>query len=126
MTKKEYDKARYALLSKEYKKRAIAVYRRNPALAKQLRWERRIIKEYKITPKEWYKMYDDQGGCCALCGKHQDHYTRKLATDHNHKTGQVRALLCGYCNQWRVGRLNKKWAQLVHEYLQKYDKEEVS
>ena len=41
-------------------------------------------------------MYNDQGGCCAIC-KSPVLYL-KVHTDHDHKTGKVRGLLCVSCN----------------------------
>ena len=39
-----------------------------------------------------------QGGCCAICGTHQQFLNRALNADHDHKTGLGRALLCMKCN----------------------------
>ena len=38
-----------------------------------------------------------QRGVCAICGRPPK--TRRLAVDHNHKTGRVRGLLCPWCNR---------------------------
>jgi hypothetical protein len=43
-------------------------------------------------------MFEEQGGCCALCGKHQSELKKALHVDHDHKTGRVRKLLCAKCN----------------------------
>jgi hypothetical protein len=47
-------------------------------------------------------MQKKQGGVCAICEKKE---TRKykgkiirLSIDHNHKTGEIRGLLCHGCN----------------------------
>ena len=37
-----------------------------------------------------------QGNCCAICGAKPK--GRRLAVDHDHKTGKVRGLLCMFCN----------------------------
>lgn len=41
-------------------------------------------------------MYAAQDGRCALC--RESEANRRLAVDHDHKTGRVRALLCSRCN----------------------------
>jgi hypothetical protein len=43
-----------------------------------------------------------QGGRCLICRRHQSELKKRLAVDHNHKTGMFRALLCSVCN-FRVG-----------------------
>lgn len=52
-------------------------------------------RKYGISLEDYNRMYKEQNGCCAICGKFS---TRRLAVDHNHKTGVVRGLLCTYCN----------------------------
>ena len=51
---------------------------------------------YGITLVEYDQMIADQGGGCKICmeppGK------KRLAVDHDHKTGRVRGLLCLGCN----------------------------
>ncbi len=59
-------------------------------------WEYR--HKYGIGLDEYNQMFADQGGCCAICGKHQTEFKKSLAVDHNHETGKVRALLCVNCN----------------------------
>lgn len=60
----------------------------------------RLRKQYGIGVDEYEQMLTDQGGGCAICGvKFGDPTGRKLAVDHCHKTGKVRGLLCGSCNQ---------------------------
>jgi hypothetical protein len=39
-------------------------------------------------------MVEKQSSCCAICLKQTD----KLVVDHNHKTAQLRELLCNTCN----------------------------
>ena len=60
--------------------------------------------KYGITPEEYDNLFSMQKGCCAICSKHQSLFVRRLATDHNHKTGKVRGLLCHQCNI-RLGML---------------------
>jgi len=62
----------------------------------------RLKSSYGITIDDYEKMYEDQNGLCALCGKRETSTyrgsPRKLAVDHCHETGKVRALLCTNCN----------------------------
>jgi hypothetical protein len=37
-------------------------------------------------------------GVCAICGSDGSDNEKGLAIDHNHKTGEVRDLLCVKCN----------------------------
>lgn len=62
----------------------------------QIVWSR-----YRITAEEWQDMYDAQDGKCAICGKRQTY--RVLSTDHDHRSKEVRGLLCVRCN-YALGR----------------------
>ncbi len=52
----------------------------------------------KLTDEEYTSLLVEQQYCCAICSKHQDNFTKRLAKDHNHKTGKMRGLLCSSCN----------------------------
>ncbi len=59
--------------------------------------------EYGITLAEYDQMFEKQQGVCAICHcveTASDGYkgTKRLAVDHDHKTDQVRGLLCQACN----------------------------
>lgn len=58
-----------------------------------------------------------QNNCCALCGRHESSFKRRLNVDHNHKTGQVRGLLCYRCNKFIVGRHTLDSALKLVNYL---------
>lgn len=53
---------------------------------------------FSITSNDYNYLYEQQQGCCAICGRHQSEFDRRLAIDHDHKTGQIRGLLCTHCN----------------------------
>ena len=53
---------------------------------------------YGITPKIHRYILKTQGGVCAICKKDTTGTKKKLALDHNHKTGHVRGILCDKCN----------------------------
>lgn len=62
-----------------------------------------------------------QGNSCAICKKHESSFKKRLAVDHNHKTGKVRGLLCYYCNKFVVGRHTIESASKILKYLMEYD-----
>jgi len=59
-------------------------------------WNR--LKQYGITIEEYNQLFENQNGCCAVCGKHQSEFKKALCVDHNHETSEVRGLLCHNCN----------------------------
>lgn len=70
-----------------------------------------IFRTYGITAAEYWAIYEAQGGLCYICrrakGKDRDGNGRgkMLSVDHDHKTGEVRGLLCGPCNKDVLGHL---------------------
>jgi hypothetical protein len=78
-------------------------------------------KKYNISLETYNKIFETQSGSCAICGKPQSHFRRRLAVDHNHKTKKVRGLLCFRCNYFLgIVERNKNILQGVIEYLEKY------
>lgn len=58
-----------------------------------------IAKKYGLTLEQYEELWNDQGGCCAICQRPaESQYFAVLAVDHNHTTGEVRGLLCTQCN----------------------------
>lgn len=57
-----------------------------------------LRSRYNITIDDYNRMFEEQKGCCAICGKHQTETKKRLYVDHCHTTGQVRQLLCQHCN----------------------------
>lgn len=63
----------------------------------------RLKKAYGLTEADYARMFEAQGGKCALCG---DPPSKKaLAVDHDHTTNRNRDLLCHKCNP-ALGSLN--------------------
>lgn len=81
----------------------------------------KYYSKYGITYAEYEAKLKEQLNRCALCGKHKSRFTRRLHLDHNHKTGQVRGILCFFCNRRRVGQLTAEWTARIYHYLIKYD-----
>lgn len=60
------------------------------------------VRKFGIEPDDYLRMLAEQEGKCAICKQEPDGNTvknRRLAVDHDHKTGKVRALLCDKCNR---------------------------
>jgi len=84
-------------------------YRKNPK--RHMEWAKNNIEKtklqnrksvlkrrYGLSVEQYNKMFNDQNGCCDICGKHQSECKQRLQVDHNHTTGAVRGLLCWNCN----------------------------
>lgn len=55
---------------------------------------------YGMTFNDYDKMYKEQLGGCAICGKGiPSTWKTGVHIDHDHKTGKVRGLLCPNCNR---------------------------
>lgn len=78
------------------------------------RW---IFKTYGITREQYDALYESQGRTCGIC-KRATGRSKRLAVDHDHKTGYVRGLLCSTCNNI-LGYLRDdlELALGVHGYL---------
>lgn len=85
-------------------------------------WPHLTLKEAEA---ERQKLSDAQNQSCAICKKHESHFMKRLAVDHNHKSGRVRGLLCYRCNKFKVGRGTIESVTEVLDYLLKYDLPEV-
>lgn len=71
----------------------------NPDKRKEIDVRHRLKSLYGITVDQFNQLFEKQNGCCAICGRHQSEFKRSLAVDHDHKTGEVRGLLCFTCNR---------------------------
>lgn len=81
-----------------------------------------VKKVYDLTPKDYNNLLAWQRGRCYIC--RQLPRVKRLAVDHDHKTGEVRGLLCAN-NEWGCNRtlarvLNSVgMAERLLEYVQK-------
>lgn len=62
-----------------------------------------LKSNFGITQERYDEMFKAQGGVCLICGKPETSMSnvgrpKALAVDHDHKTGEVRGLLCNKCN----------------------------
>lgn len=88
---------------KSCKNKAFANYRKSRGYDKVRYWkspekerERHLVRKYGVSAADYAKMFDAQGGACAICEKRQ---VRALDVDHCHVTLKVRGLLCTNCNR---------------------------
>lgn len=81
--------------------------------------------KYGITPEIYEAMFEKQGGVCYICHLPEPHAnTSFLCVDHNHKTGEVRKLLCSHCNI-AIGRAREDTYILskMIEYLEEHEED---
>ena len=57
-----------------------------------------LVQKYGITLENWEALFNEQNKVCALCGSNDPKDKRGWHTDHCHKTGKVRGILCRDCN----------------------------
>jgi len=75
--------------------------------------------DFGITLAEYDEMFRKQNGVCAICKLPE--ITRRLAVDHNHKTGKVRELLCAKCNRLLgFAAEDKQTLQSAINYLERH------
>jgi len=59
---------------------------------------------YGITEEEYNQLLEKQNHRCFVCERHESTFNKKLSVDHDHKTGEIRGLLCTNCNRVVIGR----------------------
>ena len=62
-----------------------------------------LQRTYGITQEQYDQLLKYQGGSCFICDK-EPKPGKNLQVDHDHKTGEVRGLLCWSCNHRFIGR----------------------
>jgi len=73
--------------------------------------ESMIEKTYGITGDDYSRLLRLQGGGCAVCGARPK--SKRHAVDHDHKTGDVRGLLCSRHNHDALGALADSLAMVT-------------
>lgn len=72
--------------------------KRNPNKSK---WYRKadLKRYYDMTLAEWDNRFAEQNHSCAVCkSPYSGRKNGQWCTDHDHKTGKVRGILCNGCN----------------------------
>lgn len=84
--------------------------------------ERHLQTYFGISEADYKSLLRKQRGKCYICEKHHTYFNTNLAVDHNHKTGEIRGLLCYRCNRYIVGNytsLDIPVLQRLIRYLKK-------
>lgn len=92
-----------------------------PSRSYESRSKQYVEWKFGLSWEEYNRKVELQLGGCAICKKPCE--TRKrLSVDHNHKTGQVRDLLCIRCN-WLLGMVEEDEILLLNvlEYIKKHN-----
>lgn len=58
----------------------------------------RLWRFFRLTVEQWDRINSHQNGRCFICGEPTKD-GKRLATDHSHKDGLIRGLLCSTCNR---------------------------
>ena len=85
---------------REYQKSYQEEYKAKESVQTVMR-EKRLKKNYGISPDCFNQMWMAQDGKCAICGEKMTPRGREKTSacvDHNHQTNEVRGLLCRLCN----------------------------
>ena len=90
----EQNKTKRTVYRKKYEQRPEVKER-----IKQNLFKNKLKREYNLTIEDYSEFVGSQNGCCAICGRHQSIFGKKLDIDHCHINGIVRGLLCNQCNQ---------------------------
>ena len=79
-----------------------------------------LKRNFGLTIEQYDAMSASQDNACAICRGHNKS-GKRLAVDHNHATGQIRALLCSLCNTALGGfKDNPGLCRLGAEYLERW------
>ena len=85
-----------------------------------------LREKYQLTPSDYAAMLARQAGTSAICHRPETVLgrggtPRRLAVDHDHRSGKVRQLLCHRCNlvTWAVED-NPDLLDAVHAYLARH------
>lgn len=113
---KAYNVASYARLGTREQASAF-----NKVAYRKHRRAHHLNKKFGLTHEQYEAMAVAQNHRCALCDC-PDLPEKRLAVDHDHRTGKVRALLCDRCNRG-IGYLDEDPVKLraAAEYLESHN-----
>lgn len=77
--------------------RCVTCIREGKKIRSEVTHELRMQDVYGLNHGDYDRLYQHQGGKCFICQRATG-ASRRLSVDHDHKTGEVRGLLCRPCN----------------------------
>lgn len=92
---RKYKEANRELLAK----RAAARRAADPIRMARMEADRHLLRKYGLTRQQWWIMLEEQDFTCPGCQRELIPGQMKVCVDHDHETGQNRALLCDDCNK---------------------------
>lgn len=77
-----------------------------------------LKRKYGITSDQFDTLWDKQGRTCPICLRSDSEFSGRPHVEHDHFTGEIRSITCGYCNHRVIGRHRDPELLLrVSEYL---------
>ena len=70
----------------------------NPEKARHHSRKKLLGKKYNMTVEEHDGLFASQGFACGACGSPNPNSKKGWSTDHCHKTGVIRGIVCHHCN----------------------------
>lgn len=59
-----------------------------------------LMSQFNLTHDDYEQMLKSQEGVCAICKRHRVATNKEyMAIDHCHDTGDIRGILCNWCNR---------------------------
>jgi hypothetical protein len=100
------NKEKYKLSAKLYRlknKDKLNEYQRSHAKRNRDKYKKMQRKwvlnlKYNLSLEQYNEILKNQNNKCAICNKDRNDFNIDFAVDHDHKTGNIRGLLCGRCN----------------------------
>ena len=74
----------------------------------------RTLKRFGLTAADYARLLQAQDGKCGICRREPSRLP--LHVDHNHRTREIRGLLCHRCNRG-LGFFRGEDAERIREYL---------
>ena len=75
-----------------------------------------LYRRYGISPNEYEKLIESNDGLCPICNER-----KAFVVDHDHKTGDIRGVICNKCNLGLHYIENEKLVEAMVNYLKKED-----